>query len=132
MDLRHVHLIFAKHVLRHLKGTVYYGLKYDENHKIKLHDYVDLDWAGSSIDRKRNLGCCFILGYGMISLFRRKKACMVLSTSEVEYVVACLASCEEVWMHKPLFEFFLSLVRCDLYLLQQSKLCEAVIEPCGT
>ena len=31
MDLRHVHLISAKHILRYLKGTVDYGLKYEAN-----------------------------------------------------------------------------------------------------
>ena len=35
-DLRHVHLIVAKHILRYLKGTIDYGLKYDVNQKIKL------------------------------------------------------------------------------------------------
>ena len=29
--LRHVHLLVAKHVVRYLKGTVEYGLKYDTN-----------------------------------------------------------------------------------------------------
>ena len=41
MDPSHVHLIAAKHVLRYLKGTIEYGIKYDVNQKIKLHDYVD-------------------------------------------------------------------------------------------
>ena len=40
-DLRHVHLIASKHVLRYLKYIVDYGLKYDVNQKIKLHGYVD-------------------------------------------------------------------------------------------
>ena len=30
-DLRHVHLIASKHILRYLKGTVEYGIKYDTN-----------------------------------------------------------------------------------------------------
>ena len=30
---RHIHLIVAKHILRYLRGTVDYGLKYDANHK---------------------------------------------------------------------------------------------------
>ena len=34
--LRHVHLIAAKHILRYLRGTVDYGLKYEVNHKINL------------------------------------------------------------------------------------------------
>ena len=49
-NLRHVHLITAKHILRYLKGTLDYGLKYDANQKINLEGYVD--WAGSAIDRK--------------------------------------------------------------------------------
>ena len=56
MDPRHVHLIVAKHILRYLKGTIDFGLKYEANQKINLHGYVDSDWAGSSIDRKINLG----------------------------------------------------------------------------
>ena len=32
--LRHVHLMVAKHAVRYLKGTVDYGLKYEENQKI--------------------------------------------------------------------------------------------------
>ena len=42
-DSRHVHLIAANHVLRDLKGTVDYGLKYDANQKINLHGYDDSD-----------------------------------------------------------------------------------------
>ena len=45
-------MIVAKHILRYLKGTVDYGIKYDVNQKINLEDYVDSDWAGSAIDRK--------------------------------------------------------------------------------
>ena len=38
-------------------GTIDYGLKYDVNQKINLEVYVDLDWTGSSIDRKSTSGC---------------------------------------------------------------------------
>ena len=48
---RHVHLIVAKNILRYLKGTIDYGLKYEANKKINLEGYVDSDWAGSAIDR---------------------------------------------------------------------------------
>ena len=35
-DLRHVHLIAAKHILRYLKGIVDYGLKYNADQNINL------------------------------------------------------------------------------------------------
>ena len=46
---RHVHLIVAKHILRYLKGTIDYVLKYDTNQNINLEDYVALDWVVPSI-----------------------------------------------------------------------------------
>ena len=55
-DPRHVHLIAAKHIMRYLKCTVYYGLKHEVNQKINLEGYVDSDWAGSAIDRKITSG----------------------------------------------------------------------------
>ena len=48
-DTRHVHLIAAYHILRHLRGTVDYGLKYEVNQKINLEGYVDSNWAGSAL-----------------------------------------------------------------------------------
>ena len=67
IDPRHVHLIAAKHILRYMKGTVDYGLKYEANQKINLEGYVNSDWAGSAIDRKSTSGCYFSLGSGMSS-----------------------------------------------------------------
>ena len=94
-DPRHVHLIAAKHIMRNLKGIVDYGIKYEENQKINLEGYVDSDWAGSAIDRKSTLGCCFSMGSGVISWFSRKQSCVALSTAEAEYV-ACSTSCEAI------------------------------------
>ena len=51
-DPINVHLIAAKHILRYLRGTIDYGIRYDVNQNINLEGYVDSDWAGSAIDRK--------------------------------------------------------------------------------
>ena len=48
-DPRHVHLIATKHILRYLKGTVDYGIKYEVNQKIILEGYVDSHWVGSAL-----------------------------------------------------------------------------------
>ena len=105
-DLRYVHLIATKHILRYLWGTIDYGLKYEVNQKINLEGYVDLDWAGSAINRKSTSGCFFSMGLGVISWFSKKKFYVALSTDEVEYVAACSASYEAVWLRKLLFDLF--------------------------
>ena len=56
---RCVHLIVAKHVVRHLKGTIDLGLYYDGSHEYRLYGYTDADWAGSISDRKSTSGRCF-------------------------------------------------------------------------
>ena len=71
-DLRQVHLIATNHILRYLKVTVDYGIKYDANQNINLHGYFESNWASSATDRKSTSGCCFSLGSGMISWFSRK------------------------------------------------------------
>ena len=106
IDPRNVHLIAAKHILRYLRGTVDYGLKYDANQNINLEGYVDSDWAGNAIDRKSTLGCCFSMGLGVMSWFSRNKSCVALSTAKAKYVTACSASCEAVWLRKLLSDIF--------------------------
>ena len=103
---RSVYLIDAKHVLRYLKGTIDYGIKYNANQKINLEVYVDSDWVGNSIDRKSTSGCCLSMGSGVISWFSRKHPCVELSTTESKYVVACLASCVAVCIRKLLSDLF--------------------------
>ena len=42
----------------------------------------------------------------MISWFSTKQSRVALSIDEVEYVAACLASCEVVWLRKLLSDLF--------------------------
>ena len=56
---RRVHLVTAKHVMRYLKGTIDFGLYYDDSHEYRLYGYTYADWDGSISDRKSTLGRCF-------------------------------------------------------------------------
>jgi hypothetical protein len=47
VEPRRVHLIVAKHVLRYLKGTIDFGLRYVSDRKIRLQGCIDSDWAYS-------------------------------------------------------------------------------------
>ena len=43
IDPRHVHWIATKHVLRYLRGTIGYGLRYTSIGGVRLFNYIDLD-----------------------------------------------------------------------------------------
>jgi hypothetical protein len=75
-----------------------YGLEYVADSEISLLGYLDSDWAGSVANQKSTLGCCFTFGSGMISWISKKQSCVALSTIEAEYVAACAASRETVWL----------------------------------
>ena len=77
---------------------------------------MDLDWAGSAIDRKITSGCCFSMGSCVISLFSKKQSCTALSKTEVEYVTACSTSCEVVWLRKLLSDLFDLLLDATVYI----------------
>jgi hypothetical protein len=81
---RHVHLVFAKHVIRYLKSTLDCGLSYNGDCDVKLSGYTDFDWVGSVSVRKRTSVCCFNLGLAMISWQSRKQSSIALSTAEAE------------------------------------------------
>ena len=118
VELRHDHLVAAKHVMRYLKGTLDYGLRYDGDHNFTLSGYIDSYWDGSVSERKSTSGCCFSLGSTMISWKSKKQSSISLRTAEVEYIDACFSSCEAIWLQKLLtcifdLEMEATVILCD-------------------
>jgi hypothetical protein len=97
VEPRHVHLVVANHVMRYLKGTLDYGLRYTGDDDFRLYVYIDSDWVGSDFDRKNTSGCCFSLGSSMPSWKSRKQSSISLSKEEEEYIASCSTSCESIW-----------------------------------
>jgi hypothetical protein len=100
--LRQTHEIAVKHVLRYIRGTVGYGLRYASSVDLRLHGYADTDWVESIVDRRSISGCCFSLGFSMVSWYNRKQSFVALSTAEAEYIALSVAVCEAMWLRKPL------------------------------
>ena len=101
-----MHWVAAKHVLRYLRGTVGYGLRYTSSSDLTLVSYSNSDWVGSVDDRKSTSRCCFNLGSAMVSWFSGKQSSVALSTAEAEYIDACMAAREAVWLRKLLAGVF--------------------------
>jgi hypothetical protein len=64
---RQTHWIVANHVLRYLQGTIGHGMRYTSSIDMILHGYTESDWEGIPVDMKSTYGCCFTLGYAMVS-----------------------------------------------------------------
>jgi hypothetical protein len=55
-ELRQKNWVATKHILRYLKGTITYGLRYTSNGGLFMHGYADVDWEGSPLDQKSTYG----------------------------------------------------------------------------
>ena len=70
---KHIHWIAAKHILRYLKGTQDYGLRYTSGGGVLLHGFSDSDWVGSVQDWNSTSGLCFSMGFVLVSWSSRKQ-----------------------------------------------------------
>jgi len=117
-DPKHIHMIAVKHILRYVRGTIAYGLRYTSSGGVMLHGFTDSDWMGSVVDRKSTSGYCFSLGSAMISWSSRKQSSIAQSIAEAEYTAASAASREAVWLRKLLSDLFRTeleptVIHCD-------------------
>ena len=88
-----------KHILKYLQRTRDYMLVYWCEDLIPI-GYIDSDFQSDLDFRKSTSECVFTLGGGAISWRSVKQSCIADSTIEAEYVVACEAAKEAVWLKK--------------------------------
>ena len=90
----------AKVVLRYLKGTLDYGIKYTDASDVELTGYSDSDWAGNLDDRRSTTGYAFNIGSGVVSWSSKKQPTVSLSSTGAEYKALCAITCEVVWLRR--------------------------------
>ncbi|KAJ8764618.1 hypothetical protein K2173_006700 [Erythroxylum novogranatense] len=95
-----LHMMAAKRVVRYLKGTLTYGVKFSKIQNFKLYGYSDSDWAGSIDDMKSTSGYCFIFGSGCFSWCSKKQEMVAQSTAEAEFIATTAAANQALWLRK--------------------------------
>ena len=88
----------VKRVLRYIKGTFDFGLKFTYSDSFVLHGFADADWAGCSESRKSTSGEVFKIGNCTVSWRSKKQSVVALSSCEAEYISLCSAAQETVWL----------------------------------
>ncbi|PKI36229.1 hypothetical protein CRG98_043381 [Punica granatum] len=99
-----LHMIAAKRVVRYLKGTATFGIKFTKGNQLKLNGFADSDWAGCVDDMRSTSGYCFTLGSGYFSWSSKKQEVVAQSTAEAEFMAATAAANQAIWMRKLLMD----------------------------
>ncbi|XP_019430189.1 PREDICTED: uncharacterized protein LOC109337630 [Lupinus angustifolius] len=95
-----IHSQAAKRILRYVKGTIYYGIRFSHVKNFNLHGYADSDWDGCDDGMKSTSGYCFSFGSGIFSCCSTKREVIVQSTTEAKYVVVVTIVNQAIWIRK--------------------------------
>ena len=95
-----LHMRAAKRILRYIKGTCSFGVKFMQCKTLKLHGFSDSDWGGFIDDMKSTSGFCFNLGSAIFSWSSKKQSIVAQSTVEAEFIAATAAVNQALWLQK--------------------------------
>ena len=88
-------------ILRYIKGTLNRRITYGPtSHPHRLTTYCNTDYASYANDRKSRSGFILMLNNRPVAWGSRKQTCTAVSTTEPEYVAACLATHELLWLRR--------------------------------
>eukprot|EP00253_Pinus_taeda_P036121 PITA_36121 len=74
-----------------------------QNLKLSSDDgFSDSDWAGNLDDRRSITGYAFSIGSEVIAWSSKKQSTVALSSYEAEYQALRAATCEAIWLRRPL------------------------------
>jgi hypothetical protein len=88
----------AIHVVKYLKGTRELRLVLRGKRPLVLTGLTDSNWANCPDTCRSVSGYVFLLGTGAISWNSRKQPTVATSSCEAEYIAACNATKEAVWL----------------------------------
>ena len=109
-----------------LSGTKDYKLTYAPTpSKERFLVYSDADFAGDHDSKKSTSGYVVKMGTGAVSWASRLQTIQTLSTTEAEYVAACSAAQEALWMCNLFIELGYPVNCIPMYIDNQSALSVA-------
>ena len=98
---RNIHWTTVKRILRYWKGTPDFGLVYQRNASTpQLTGFCDANYGGDIDTRRSRSGYVFKLGNNLIAWSSQGQKCTEQSTTEAEYIAACMATKEAIWLRR--------------------------------
>nr|GEW07361.1 uncharacterized mitochondrial protein AtMg00810-like [Tanacetum cinerariifolium] len=103
-SLRKSHARVIKQILRYLKGTTSFGIKYNHSNDIKMVRYSDSSHNLDIDDGQSTTRHVFYLGTSPITRCSQKQTIVALSLCEAEFMAATSAACQAIWLRELLVE----------------------------
>ena len=121
------HVGALKRVLRYLKASIHFQLTYGRESSwssgsnaslLAVLGHCDSDWGSSIDDRRSVAGTVFTVAGGAVTWQAQRQKSVALSTVEAEYMAACQAAKDAVWLRAFLVGLGLNAsapttIRCD-------------------
>lgn len=98
-----VHWQAAKTTLRYLAGTKNIGIKFggiEEPPELSVTGYCDADYASDTDTRRSTTGYVYTLNGGAVTWNSKLQPTVATSTAESEYMAACAAVKEALWLRQ--------------------------------
>ncbi|KAA0054704.1 putative mitochondrial protein [Cucumis melo var. makuwa] len=125
-----LHRKAAKRVIRYVKGTSDFGVKFTRGKEFKLIGFFDSDWGGSIDDMRSTLGYCFTLGYDVFSWSLKKQEIVAQSTAKAEFIATTATANQALWLRKILLILIWSRRKAQRFLLISKLLLLFLIPLC--
>ena len=92
------HIMACKRVLRYLKETMDYSIKFSVDEEMRITGFKHADWACDIDDRKYIDEYCIYFGNNLVSWSSKKQSVVTRCSVESEYRALASASVEIAWI----------------------------------
>lgn len=93
------HMALVDRILRYLKSSPGRGILMKKHGHTCIVGYIDIDWAGSPVDRKSTTYFWTFIGDNLVTWKNKKQTVVARSSSvEAEYRAIALITSEMVWL----------------------------------
>lgn len=96
----HTHYAVVKKIMKYLKETKDYGLNYTSMMQHQVEGYSDADYANDTTTRRSMTGYVFMKNGAAVTWASQRQASVALSTTEAEFMAACAATKEAMWIRQ--------------------------------
>jgi hypothetical protein len=107
------HWKYAKQILRYLKGTAHFGLRYTNPgpKEVRIEIFSDSDWGSNPDDRKSISGFVCCINGNPVSWSSRTQKSTALSSCEAEFMALSESMREALWLRQLLIELRIGFVQ---------------------